>query len=258
LIELLVVIAVISILAAILLPALAAAKRRAQNIECVNNLRQWGLGFHIYAEDNNEFVPEEGDASGSSTIKSTGSPTATDNLHSAWYNVVSVMIGQPSLVTLYQTTNAPLPDTSSIFSCPSAPFPDPLIYPNYPPLRMTKAFFMYCENGCLCVNYFNRMTYGYQQTKLSNIVRPSDTIFLGEQDPNAASVIYPAVSVVNGKYAIGRHSYGKIGNFAMCDGSSSSVRTNEFMRNSTDYYSASAEWAIPRTIYWYPSPTTPN
>ncbi len=87
LIELLVVIAILAILASILLPALSRAKDAAYRAQCLSNLRQIGLGYHLYNEDFKNRLP------------------TTDMLGRSSYRVVTDPLGLPVYFHPYCSTN---------------------------------------------------------------------------------------------------------------------------------------------------------
>src|SRR5258708_7551701 len=94
LIELLVVIAIIAIFASLLLPALDKAKAKDQTINCLSNLRQWGIAQQVSANDNNDAVPRDGTDDGGQYGVDTGATTGpgSPNDPFAWFNVLpSVM-----------------------------------------------------------------------------------------------------------------------------------------------------------------------
>lgn len=105
LIELLVVIAIIAILAALLLPALSAAKEKARSIFCVSNLRQMAIAITLYADDNRDaLIPAEYNVSKGAKYED-GWPTI---LYNGKY------LPAPKSATFFD-----VPTAKSVFRCPS-------------------------------------------------------------------------------------------------------------------------------------------
>ena len=106
LIELLVVIAVIAILAAIVFPALARARRSASSVTCLNNLKQWGVATQLYTADHDDFLPPEGFANPTDAHTNTG-----------WYIQLPRVMGLPRYHQMEWRTNAEASLGKSIWIC---------------------------------------------------------------------------------------------------------------------------------------------
>src|SRR6266404_6491428 len=111
LIELLVVIAIIGVLAAMILSALAQAKARARSTQCASNLRQWGIAFWMYAEDNHDFLPRRGQ--GVQVLARIDRPDD-------WFNALPVYFALPSFQQMLTNNLKPAAHTQSVFICPAA------------------------------------------------------------------------------------------------------------------------------------------
>jgi len=111
LVELLVVIAMVALLAALVLPALASAKEKARSTRCVDNLRQWGLAYRMFADDHHDFLPRRGQ--GVQTLAVIDRPED-------WFNALPVYFSLPGFQLMVTNNTKPAAHTQSVFICPAA------------------------------------------------------------------------------------------------------------------------------------------
>ena len=134
LVELLVVIGIISILIGVLLPALSKARTKAQEVLCMSDLRQFGIGMQIYVDSNKGAMPQKGpDGSNATTnlfgpypappaVNTTGVTGVGDM--SIWFNALPASISgrtfYQQLVDANHGNPLALPGQKSVFVCPTA------------------------------------------------------------------------------------------------------------------------------------------
>jgi prepilin-type processing-associated H-X9-DG protein len=134
LIELLVVISIIALLIGILLPVLGSARESGRNIQCLSNLRQWGIGAQIFAQNNDDLFPVNG---GNNSDNPGGLVLPGQSFFawpSWWANGVPPNVGQDTYFDLATEAfdngnpdDVPTPENTGggeIFICPSATLPN--------------------------------------------------------------------------------------------------------------------------------------
>jgi len=167
LIELLVVIAVIGILAGMLLPALNKARAKARATFCLNNLKQWGLGFSLYAGDWEEFYPAEG------TVQSI-------SCKECWYNAVPPYLGNKAYKDIPGVGTSAMQNFNElhIWVCPEK-------FLRNPKSTSNKNSVFYGMNGYLDGNNDDDIPHHtLQHVKLSTISKPDVTVLMADIKAN--------------------------------------------------------------------------
>lgn len=109
LIELLVVLGIVTVLTALLLPAVALARRAAAQAQCAGNLRQWAMAVNLYAQENDNWLPRRGQGK---------MPTQTITWPDDWFNDLPRYLGQPSYRELALSNRMPQVGNHNVWICP--------------------------------------------------------------------------------------------------------------------------------------------
>jgi prepilin-type processing-associated H-X9-DG protein len=236
--ELLVLVPVAALLGSMLLAVSNDANQQLKAAACLNNMRRWGLGFMLYANDYNDYFPYDG---------YFNSPPCAPGNTNAWFNLIPRYIGQKRLCDLYTAGTPPRPLTKSVWSCPSA------TNITINPVSATP-YFMYSMSACWHTE--GNTSAGLRRNRATS---PPNTILFCEEPEDQ----YPET---NGQYdTVTRHFGGS--NFVFADGHADWIAFTNFCRqgnagcpaplgniawDNSEGFPALGDWSPVVHYHWWP------
>lgn len=251
-VELLLVITIIAILASVTAAAVSRGKAAAQRIGCINKLRQWGHGAQLYAEDNNDKLPQEAVYDGINTWEMTTFSVCSE----VWYNSMPRSLGVTSASTYSRTPTSQRTFYSprSFFHCPTAKFaPVSATYPNFS-LAMNSKLMMDLEAP---PGFETEI--GFRNLRMGQIMVPTKTaLFLdsGVAGEKRASEFQPPYSGQPKAYATefaARHN--RAGNILFAAGNVSTVSAREVIDMDPNSPRRGGGIFPPTGVIWRHDPT---